>query len=171
MYIKSIKKVPTQRVYDITVRNSHHYILENGVITHNSGLKYAASTIVFLSKTKAREKDDDDKKSTYGAIIKIKTNKSRFTREDKQVVTLLDHSKGLNRYYGLLEIGAAGGLFEQVTKEKYKFPNGKIAFNHVIYGNPEEWFTKDILNQLDVIVGKIFKYGGENNDLLATTED
>ena len=48
--VKSIKRIGSGEVFDITVDKYENYILENGVVTHNSGLQYAASTIIELSK-------------------------------------------------------------------------------------------------------------------------
>ena len=104
--INSIKKVGVGEVYDISVETNENYILENGVITHNSGLKYAASTIIHLSKKK--EKDDT---KVIGNIIKAKTVKSRLSKENQDIeIRLYYDERGLDRYYGLLELGELGGL-------------------------------------------------------------
>ena len=66
-----------------------------------SGLKYAASTIIYLSKKK--EKDGTE---VVGNIIKAKTAKSRLSKENKEVeIRLYYDDRGLDRYYGLLELG------------------------------------------------------------------
>ena len=63
-----------------------------------SGLKYAASTIIYLSKKK--EKDGTE---VVGNLIKAKTAKSRLSKENKDVtVRLYYDERGLDRYYGLL---------------------------------------------------------------------
>ena len=65
-----------------------------------SGLKYAASTIIHLSKKK--EKDGTE---IVGNLIKAKTAKSRLSKENKDVtVRLYYDERGLDRYYGLLEL-------------------------------------------------------------------
>ena len=64
-----------------------------------SGLKYAASTIIYLSKKK--EKDGTE---VVGNIIHCKNHKSRLTVENKMVDVRLTYDKGLDRYYGLLEL-------------------------------------------------------------------
>tara|TARA_A100001015_G_scaffold194495_1_gene216820 strand:+ start:215 stop:1087 length:873 start_codon:yes stop_codon:yes gene_type:complete len=64
-----------------------------------SGLKYAASSIVYLSKKK--EKDGTE---VVGNIIHCKNFKSRLTVENKMVDVRLTYNKGLDRYYGLLEL-------------------------------------------------------------------
>ena len=75
-----------------------------------SGLKYAASTIIYLSKSK--EKDGTE---VVGNIIKAKTAKSRLSKENKDVkIRLYYDERGLDRYYGLLELGESGGLWKNV---------------------------------------------------------
>ena len=64
-----------------------------------SGLKYAASTIVYLSKKK--EKDGTD---IIGGIIKCKLYKGRLTKENKEVEVQLNYDTGLNPYYGLVPV-------------------------------------------------------------------
>ena len=77
-----------------------------------SGLKYAASTIIYLSKKKEK-----DGKEVIGNIIKAKTHKSRLSKENKQVeIRLYYDDRGLDRYYGLLEVlGEIGGLWKNVA--------------------------------------------------------
>jgi RecA/RadA recombinase len=76
-----------------------------------SGLKYAASTIIYLSKKKEK-----DGKEVIGNIIKAKTHKSRLSKENKVVeIRLFYDSRGLDRYYGLLELGEIGGLWKNVA--------------------------------------------------------
>ena len=74
-----------------------------------SGLKYAASTIIYLSKKK--EKDGTE---IVGNLIKAKTHKSRLSKENKDVtVRLYYDERGLDRYYGLLELGEAWRSMEK----------------------------------------------------------
>jgi len=66
-----------------------------------TGLKYAASTIIYLGKKK--EKDGTE---VVGNIIKCEAKKSRLTKEGSKVETrLYFDERGLDRYYGLLELG------------------------------------------------------------------
>lgn len=51
--LKIVKKTHNtieKPVYDIEVKNNHHYILENGVVSHNSGPIYAASILLVMEK-------------------------------------------------------------------------------------------------------------------------
>jgi len=158
MKITAIKKVPTEKVYDITVKDAHHYILENGAITHNSGLEYAASTIVFLSKKKDKDKSTNE---VTGAIITAVLKKARLSIENKKVETLLDYSSGLDPYYGLLELAHKFDLVKKVSN-KYEFPDGTKAFESVIHKNPEKYFTQDLLDKIDEMCQNEFLYGKTN---------
>jgi hypothetical protein len=151
--VKSIKKIKTEDVYDITVEGEHHYILGNGVVSHNSGLKYAASTIIYLSKKK--EKDGTE---IVGNLIKAKTAKSRLSKENKDVTIRLfyDH-RGLDRYYGLLELGELGGLWKNVAG-RYEM-DGKKVYAKAILKDPEQYFTPEVMEKLDEIAKEEFSYG------------
>jgi RecA/RadA recombinase len=118
-----------------------------------SGLKYAASTIIYLSKKK--EKDGTE---VVGNIIKAKTAKSRLSKENKQVeVRLYYDERGLDRYYGLLELGEIGGLWKNVAG-RYEI-DGKKIYAKQILKEPEVYFTPEVMEQLDQIARKEFSYG------------
>jgi RecA/RadA recombinase len=118
-----------------------------------SGLKYASSTIIYLSKKKEK-----DKTEIVGNIIKAKTAKSRLSRENKQVeIRLYYDERGLDRYYGLLELGELGGMWKNVAG-RYEM-NGKKIYGKEILKNPTEYFTDDIMKELDTIAQKHFSYG------------
>ena len=118
-----------------------------------SGLKYAASTIIYLGKKKEK-----DGKEVIGNIIRAKTHKSRLSKENKQVEIRLyyDH-RGLDRYYGLLELGEIGGLWKNVAG-RYEI-NGKKVYAKQIYANADEYFTPEVLQALDETAQKEFGYG------------
>jgi RecA/RadA recombinase len=118
-----------------------------------SGLKYAASTIIYLSKKKEK-----DGKEIIGNIIKAKTHKSRLSKENKTVeIRLYYDDRGLDKYYGLLELGEIGGLWKNVAG-RYEI-NGKKVYAKAIYKDPEEYFTPDVMQALDEIAQKEFSYG------------
>ena len=107
-----------------------------------SGLKYAASTIVYLSKKKEK-----DGKEVIGNIIKAKTHKSRLTKENRDVeVRLYYDERGLDRYYGLLELGEIGGMWKNVAG-RYEI-NGKKLYAKQILANTEEYFTEEVMLSL-----------------------
>ena len=118
-----------------------------------SGLKYAASTIVYLSKKKEK-----DGKEVIGNIVKAKAAKSRLTKENKDVeIRLYYDERGLDRYYGLLELGELGGLWKNVAG-RYEI-DGKKVYAKAILKDPEQYFTPEVMEQLDLIARKEFSYG------------
>ena len=118
-----------------------------------SGLKYAASTIIYLSKKKEK-----DKTEVVGNIIKAKTAKSRLSKENQQVeIRLYYDERGLDRYYGLLELGELGGMWKNVAG-RYEI-DGKKIYAKEIYKNPDKYFSEDIMNKLNDIAIKYYSYG------------
>ena len=118
-----------------------------------SGLKYAASTIIYLSKKKEKSE-----KEVIGNIIKAKAAKARLTKENSEVETRLFYDeRGLDPYYGLLELGEKYGVF---TKTGNRIQIGeKKVYPKNVYENPEEYFTPEIMQALDECAAKEFKYG------------
>jgi len=119
-----------------------------------SGLKYAASSIIYLGKRK--EKDSDNE--VIGNIIHCKNYKSRLTKENAQIDVRLTYKSGLDRYYGLLEIAEEEGIFKKVST-RYELPDGSKVFGKSINDEPEKYFTKEILKQIDDATRKKFLYG------------
>jgi len=123
------------------------------VMGGGAGLRYAASQIIFLSKKKER-----DGTEVIGNIIHCKTDKSRFTKENKNVDVRLSYDSGLDRYFGLLELGLKHGIITRIGN-KYEFPDGTKTFEKNLWKVPHEFFTKEVLDRLDVAAGTEFKYG------------
>jgi RecA/RadA recombinase len=118
-----------------------------------SGLKYAASTIIYLSRKKEK-----DGKEVVGNIIKAKTAKSRLSKENKEVqIRLYFDERGLDRYYGLLELGEIGGIWKNVAG-RYEI-NGKKIYAKQIYAEPETYFDEYVMQALDEIAKREFSYG------------
>jgi len=118
-----------------------------------SGLKYAASSIIFLSKKK--EKDGTE---VVGNIVHCKNHKSRLTIENKMVDVRLSYEKGLDKYYGLLDIAEKYNIFKKVST-RYELPDGSKQYGKSIMSEPKKYFTEDIMKQIEEAVGKEFKYG------------
>ena len=117
-----------------------------------SGLKYAASSIIYLSKKK--EKDGTE---VVGNIIHCKNHKSRLTKENKMVDVRLTYDKGLDKYYGLLELAEKYGIFKKVST-RFELPDGSKQFGKTILSSPETYFTEEVMKQLDEAANKEFKY-------------
>ena len=122
-------------------------------ITGGAGLKYAASSIAMLGKKK-----DKDGTDVVGNIIKVTMHKSRFTKEQKKVEVKLSYETGLDRYYGLLDLAEKYEIIKKVST-RFELPDGRKVFGKAINNNPTEYFTDEIMAQLEVAAGKEFKYG------------
>ena len=146
----NIPMIVTNHVYDSMSMYSPKEI------SGGSGMKYSASTIVYLSKSKEK-----DGKEVIGAIIRAKTYKSRLSRENQEVETRLYYDeRGLDRYYGLLELGEIGGLWKNVAG-RYEI-NGKKIYGKEILKKPEEYFTEEVMQKLDEIAKREFSYGSSS---------
>ena len=118
-----------------------------------SGLKYAASTIIYLSKSKEK-----DGKEVIGNIIKAKTAKSRLSKENASVsIRLYYDERGLDKHYGLLELGEKYGVFER-KGNRIVIDNSSV-YPSAILKDPEKYFTPEIMEKLDWAAGQEFKYG------------
>ena len=117
-----------------------------------SGLKYAASSIIYLGKKK-----DKDGKEVIGNIIKAETHKSRLSKENKRVEVRLSFERGLDPYYGLLELGEKYEVFKRVGN-RYEIGEAKV-YPKNIYENPEKYFTSEVMQALDECAKKEFSYG------------
>ena len=121
-----------------------------------SCLKYAASSIVYLGKKK--EKDGAE---VVGNIVHCKNYKSRITKENAIVDVRLTYSKGLDQYYGLLDLAEESGLFKKVST-RYELPDGSKQYAKTINNEPEKYFTKEILEKIDEYTKRKFTYGTED---------
>ena len=118
-----------------------------------SGLKYAASTIIYLSKSKEK-----DGKEVVGNIIKAKTAKSRLSKENKEVkIRLYYDERGLDKYYGLLELAEAADIWKNIGG-RYEV-EGKKIYGKTILENPEQYFTEEVMEKLDIVARGTFSYG------------
>lgn len=177
-----------KKTYDVQVEGSHHYILKNGVVSHNSqdlfphaimsggeGVNYAASTIVYLTiaKLKTGEEDDLDLGSS-GVVVTAKARKNRQAKP-KKIQFEIDHTRGSNRFTGL-EWFCTPENFEKVGIAKVK--KGADSDGVLTYtpGNAKWYvrhldkyffdkqlhrsniFTPEVLSALEPIIHDYFSY-------------
>ena len=118
-----------------------------------SGLKYAASQIIYLSKKK-----DKDGTEVVGNIIHCKTYKSRLTKENQMVDVRLSYTKGLDRHYGLLDLAVEAGIFKAVST-RIELPDGSKTFGKTINNDPGKYYTEEVMEQIDTFAKEKFCYG------------
>jgi RecA/RadA recombinase len=154
----------TNHVYDVI--GSYVPMQEMG---GGSGLKYAASSIIFLSKSK-----DKIGTEVVGNLLKVKMNKSRLTKENAVVVLKLSYASGLDRYYGLLDLAVKHGIITKLNNISYELPGGVKVKGAEIRNHPEQYFTPELLTLVDEAAKKEFCYGkndGRNDGELDTESE
>ena len=130
-----------------------------------SGLQYAASSIVFLSKRKEKVGTD-----IIGNVIHCKNFKSRLAKENKKIDVLLTYDQGLNRHYGLLDLAEKYDIIKKVST-RYELPDGAKIFGKQIMEDPEKYFTDDIMEKLEIAAQKEFQYGMSEDAGSGTTNE
>jgi RecA/RadA recombinase len=150
---------------------TNHTYLEQGVMYPRQimgggkGAAYAASTVIFLSKSK-----DKDGKEVIGVKLRAKLQKGRIVKENTEVELLLNYKTGLYKYFGLLEFAQEAGIVERIGN-KYKFPHiEEKVWEKEINRNPETYFTREVLEELDEYIKTKFTYGSVNS-ILTNNED
>jgi len=144
----NVPLIVTNHVYDVVGAYVPTKEMSGG-----SGLKYTASTIVYLSKKK--EKDGAE---VIGNIVKARLYKSRLTKENKDVEVKITYDKGLDRHYGLLDIAEKYNIIKKIST-RYELPDGSKVFGKAINDNPEKYWSKELLNMIDTVCKKEFMYG------------
>jgi len=177
-----------ETTYDVKIEGSHHYILDNGVVSHNTqdifpqtimsggeGLYYAASVILLLSDAKLKTGQEDELDlGRSGSIITAKAAKNRLAKP-KKVKFEIDYSKGINPYKGL-DFFCTPENFEKVGIAKVKKVIDKST-GEITYQPSNRWFVKsldkiladnqlynrkvfttEVLKELEPIIHEYFKY-------------
>lgn len=108
MQITKITRVGRRPVYDIGVHRTQHYVLRNGVVTHNSGIMYSANAVWIIS----RQTEKDGKEvSGYNFVINI--DKSRFVKEKSKIPINVTHKGGISKYSALQDLAVEAKLIVQ----------------------------------------------------------
>ena len=129
--IKSVKPIGRKEVYDISVKDAEHYVLENGVVTHNTGIYYSASTIFFMGR-----QQEKDGKEVAGYNFMLGIEKSRFVKEKTRLPLNVTWENGVNKWSGLLEIGLALGWVIKPKNGWYQAVDKTTG--ELMYGTPDK---------------------------------
>ena len=74
----------------------------------------------------------------------------------------LTYDKGLDRYYGLLELAEK---YEVIKKMGARYEiNGAKLYGKEILKNPEKYLTKELMHDLNIAAETEFKYGSPNGN-------
>jgi len=104
MKIKNIKPVGKRKVYDLSVGGAEHYVLENGVVTHNTGSYYSADNIFILGR---QQEKDGTEVTGYNFIINVE--KSRYVKEKSKIPVSVSFDGGISKWSGLLDLALESG--------------------------------------------------------------
>lgn len=164
--IKGLFRVLTLRLgkIDVPLVFTNHTYMEIGmfpkqVMGGGTGPRYAASTIVYLGKRKEMDKKTN---TVVGNIITCTLSKARLTKENSKAEVLLTYKNGLDRYYGLVDFATEAGIWKK--SGNYVVVNDTKYYAKAIYKTPEKFFTKEVLDAIDIYVGKKYKYGSASDD-------
>jgi hypothetical protein len=109
--IKSKKSIGVQPVYDICVPGAHHYLLDSGVVSHNSGFIYASSIVVAMKKLKLKEDEDGNKiTDVVGIRSACKIMKTRYNKPFETVQVKIPYNTGMSPHSGLTDLLEKRGL-------------------------------------------------------------
>jgi hypothetical protein len=126
MKIKSVKNVGHMPVYDLSIDNENYdeqnYILENGVVTHNTGIMYSADTVWVIGR---RQKKDGTEIKGYDFVINVE--KSRYVKEKSLIPISVMWDGGVQQYSGLLDVAMAGDFIFKPAKGWYQRMNPKTG--------------------------------------------
>lgn len=184
--LKIIKKQKTeqlQQVYDIAVQDTHHYILGNGVVSHNSfipmdviagggGPAYGVSTTLMIAKSQLKDGDE-----VVGAKLRCKTDKNRFAKEKAEVTFTIDFEGGLNLYSGLLDFCYDNKILIPTSAVPKSGDIRKVKgwkLRDVEYSRKEitpEFWEKFLKDELADILRDTFKYKSVADELAIDDEE
>jgi hypothetical protein len=117
--IVSKKNIGIVPVFDIQVENAHHYILDNGVVSHNSGFVYASSIVVAMKKMKLKEDEDGNKVSeVLGIRSGCKIMKTRYAKPFEDIQLQIPYESGMSPYSGFFDLIEKRGI---VSKEGNRY--------------------------------------------------
>jgi hypothetical protein len=157
MQIKNVKAIGKRKVYDISVKDAEHYILENGVVTHNTGSYYSADNIYIIGR---QQEKDGTEIVGYNFIINVE--KSRYVREKSKIPINVSFDGGISKWSGLLDIAIESGHVIKPTNGWYSKVNkstGEIGEKHRLLETQNAEFWNDILsdNQFKDFVSKKYQ--------------
>ena len=152
--VRELKEKET--TYDMKVKDSHHYILKNGIVSHNTmdlfpqdvqgggkGVDYSASSIVFLSKAQLKTGGEDDLDlNSSGILVTAKAKKNRNAKP-KKIKFEINHTSGVNPFKGL-EYFCTPENFEKVGIAKVKKVEDKKAGTIEYVEGGTKYFVKSL---------------------------
>ena len=170
MQIKSVTPVGKRKVYDISVKDAEHYVLENGVVTHNTGSYYSADNIFIIGR-----QQEKDGKEVVGYDFIINVEKSRYVKEKSKIPVTVSFDGGISRWSGLLELALESGHVVKPSNGWYSKVNIETGEVEEKRYREKDTDTKDfwspILNEKSFRVFIENKYRVSSGDIIKQETD
>lgn len=114
MKVVSTKRVGIKPVYDLSVADVEHYVLKNGIVSHNTGVTYMSNTILFVGKRQVKEGTE-----LAGYDFVLKNNKSRDIKEGSSIPLRVKFNGGIDPFSGLLDLAQELGYVVKPSRGWY----------------------------------------------------
>lgn len=170
MKIQSVKKVGRKPVYDLSLDtkdyDKQHYVLKNGVVTHNTGIYYSANQIFIISKS--QEKDGTD---LVGWNFTINIEKSRYVKEKAKLPFTVLYNSGIKKWSSIFDLAVDCGAIIKPKVGWYQtvdLETGEISeksYRQKELENNDEFFENLVKNvKFKEFVEKKFKLTAGGSD-------
>lgn len=116
MKVKNVKPVGRQKAYDLSVKDAEHYILENGVVTHNTGVMYSSNDVFIMGRQQKKEGTE-----IVGWNFVINVEKSRTVKEKSKIILETTYDGGFEKYSNILELALEYGIIQKPSQGWYVF--------------------------------------------------
>ena len=167
--IKSTFRIIRQKLakYNIPLFLTNHIFADpssfvpSKKISGGSGIKYAADSILMLSKKKI--KPGEESFEDGGIAVTCTVAKLRDTKPFTQIPFTINFNKGVTKYSGLFDFCLETGLIVK-TGIQYMFSSdvddSENKFTkRAALSAPETIFTEDILKKLNELLDSVFAFG------------
>lgn len=116
MKVTNVVPVGNKPVYDISVSDAEHYVLKNGVVTHNTGAMYSANTVLMIGRQ--QEKGVDGDIGGWNFILNIE--KSRKVKEKSKIPIRVTYAGGVDKTSGLMDMALEAGFLVKPSNGWYQ---------------------------------------------------
>lgn len=120
--VSSVTLVGVKPVYDISVGDAEHYVLKNGVVTHNTGIMYSANTVFIIGKS--QEKDGTE---LSGWKFTINIEKSRYVREKSKLPFTVMYEDGIQKWTAIFDLAREAGFIHKPKVGWYQLVDPKTG--------------------------------------------
>lgn len=172
-FIKSIKYVGKRDVYDISVDGEPSYVLETGILSHNTGIMYSSNTVLVIGKNQLKEKEE-----VTGSKFIIKIEKSRYVKEKSQFPITVRWNTGIAKWSGFEDIAEKLGIIQPTKIGKsgaysYCGIGDKTITSPASTIDSDDAFWTTVIDETDLIerMEALYRIGCTTNDNVVFEEE